>query len=38
MVFFVLPCGIEPQHLAPEANALSTELREHDCGFYHIPS
>ncbi len=31
--FFVLLCGLEPQLLAPEANALSTELQERDADF-----
>lgn len=29
LVFMVRPSGIEPPHMAPEANALSTELRAH---------
>lgn len=31
------PTGIEPTHMAPEAIALSTELRVHQLSYYNYP-
>ena len=33
----VRPTGIEPAHLAPEASALSTELRAHNRKVHYTP-
>ena len=34
----VRPEGLEPPHLAPEASALSTELRAHQRSVYRAPT